>query len=117
MSNVLLPTALPILTEIPSINGINGLNLTISWDPWNCTIDYGAGQVEGYQVRCWENDNRINVVKLNTSSKDQHDLTITFSKPGATYECGVSVFEIVSGDTIAGPMGPTITGRTGCGGG
>ncbi len=108
-----MPTALPVLTEVPNINHVEGLNLSISWDPWNRSRDYGAGHVEAYKVQCWESNNRTNEVYA-TASKDQQLLIITLSKPDTAYECGVSVLQIVSGDTIAGPVGPTITERTEC---
>ncbi|XP_072016297.1 neogenin-like [Amphiura filiformis] len=107
-----IPT-LPVLAKPTGINHIDGLTFKLSWDPWNCTEDYGIGPAEKYRVQCWEKNDPTTVLSGHATVNPKW--TIKLPKPETTYKCGVSVLKTVENEVITGPIGPAIEEKTKCG--
>ncbi|XP_072050189.1 tyrosine-protein phosphatase Lar-like [Amphiura filiformis] len=104
--------ALPAHYEfIPRIVRVSDASLTIQWNAWDASIDYGTGPAEKYQIYLAQQGQTLVPVAESTDTVEE----ITGLLHDTTYDFAVSVFRVINTRSYEGSRGPITSATTSCG--
>ena len=87
-----------------------GTSVTITWNEWKQTTDYGTGPVNYYKVYYWNVDSTI------SESKKVSGSSIDFKNLSADTMYNFSVVAVKNHELLEGPFSMNVTAITGCDG-
>ncbi|XP_072050186.1 protein sidekick-1-like [Amphiura filiformis] len=101
--------ALPALYEMPDIT-IDGTSVTLRWNAWDASIDYGTGPAEKYQVYFAKQNQPLVPFSITMDTNERIDNL----KGGTGYKFAISVFRHIDSTSTEGILSPEGSAHTKC---
>ena len=102
---------MPALYEKPSVK-TEGTSVTIRWNAWNETIDYGTGSAEKYRLYSAKKNQSFVPVEILYGT----EMKIDNLEKGTEYVFAVSVFRVINSNSTEGALSPKESVRIKCDG-